>query len=81
VVLGAIIVTSRVDDGVPDVPIIRVREREVDRLRSGVEQQQEVIVEDAASACAGVRAGRCPLSAAKRAGWGELGGGKAFIVY
>ena len=39
VVLVAIIIAGRVDDGVPDLTVLRVWKREVDCLRSGVEQQ------------------------------------------
>jgi len=46
VVLVAIIIAGGVDDRVPDLTVLRVRKREVDRLRSGVEQQQEVVVEN-----------------------------------
>ena len=46
VVLGAIVVTRRVNNGVPDVTVLRVGEREIDGLRSRVQKQQEIVVED-----------------------------------
>ena len=51
----------------PGVPILRVREREVDRLRSCVEQEQEIVVEDAASVRVGFADGIAVVEDHRRA--------------
>ena len=49
VILSAIIVARRIDDGVPDLTVLCVGEREIDGLRSSVQKKQEIVVEDPAS--------------------------------